>query len=64
MPHLPSADITCPYCGEVITLVVDDSAGGQRYVEVCPVCCKPIEVRVTIDADGMAEVDAWGQDEA
>lgn len=64
MPHLPSADIACPYCGEVITLVVDDSAGDQRYIEDCHVCCKPIEVRVSVDDDGMVEIDAWGKDEA
>ena len=53
MPHLPTADIACPYCGETITLVVDDSAGDQRYIEDCHVCCRPIEVRVSVDDDGM-----------
>lgn len=64
MPHLPTADIACPYCGEIITLVVDDSAGTQHYVEDCPVCCKPIEVRASVAGDGSVDVAAWGQDEA
>ena len=51
-----------PYCGETITLVVDDSAGDQQYVEDCHVCCKPIEVRVRVDDDGAVDVVAWGQD--
>jgi len=64
MPHLPSADIACPDCGETITLVVDDSAGDQQYIEDCHVCCRPIEVRVSVDDDGTVDVAAWGQDDA
>jgi hypothetical protein len=36
--------VHCPYCGEVIELQVDGSAGEQDYVEDCSVCCRPIEV--------------------
>lgn len=64
MPQLPTSDIDCPHCGETITLVVDDSAGDQQYVEDCHVCCKPIEVRVSVYEDGGIDVVAWGQDEA
>jgi len=64
MPQLPTSDIDCPYCGETITLVIDDSAGDQQYVEDCHVCCKPIEVRVSVFEDGGIDVVAWGQDEA
>ena len=49
---LPTQDIECPYCGEVITLLLDESAGPQRYIEDCHVCCRPITVNVDIDADG------------
>lgn len=64
MPPLPTADIACPYCGETITLAVDDSAGDQQYIEDCHVCCKPIEVRVSVDEYGTVDVAAWGQDDA
>lgn len=64
MPHLPSADILCPYCGETITVFVDDSAGDQQYIEDCQVCCRPIEIRVSVDEDGIPDVRARGQDEA
>ena len=33
-------DIDCPYCGERINLVLDTSAGAQRYIEDCQVCCR------------------------
>ena len=43
------AEIECPYCGEVLTLLIDYSAGHQAYVEDCHVCCRPILVSVQID---------------
>lgn len=50
--------VSCPYCGEGNTIVVDESAGeSQEYVEDCQVCCQPWQVRVTLDQDGEAEVD-------
>lgn len=61
---LPSTDIQCPYCGETIELVVDDSAGDQRYIEDCHVCCRPIVVGVKIDEDGEAIVEAWAENDA
>jgi len=44
--------INCPYCGESYETVVDLSAGSQRYVEDCAVCCKPIEVALRVGDDG------------
>lgn len=44
---LPSARIDCPYCGESIEILIDDSAGDQRYIEDCQVCCRPIAVTVS-----------------
>ena len=35
---------TCPHCGERISMVLDLSAGYQRYIEDCEVCCNPIEI--------------------
>ncbi len=49
---LSTQDVECPYCGEVITLALDASAGPQRYIEDCHVCCRPITVELAIDADG------------
>lgn len=34
----------CPHCGERISMLLDLSAGSQRYVEDCEVCCNPIEI--------------------
>ena len=44
--------VSCPYCGEPFTTVVDYSAGSQEYVEDCYVCCRPIQFRVMVDVNG------------
>lgn len=44
--------VECPYCGEPFTTTVDCSAGDQDYVEDCPVCCRPIDFSVALDATG------------
>ncbi len=61
---LPSAEIQCPYCGESIEVVIDDSAGDQRYIEDCQVCCRPISIAVTIDADGNLAISAGAENDA
>jgi hypothetical protein len=48
----PFADITCPYCGEVMTTRLDLSAGSQTYVEDCQVCCQPIQMSVSVTESG------------
>ncbi len=61
---LPTVDIYCPYCGEPITLVIDDSAGAQRYIEDCQVCCRPITVAVSIDENGECSAEVSAEDDA
>jgi len=61
---LPSVEVHCPYCGEPIELLVDESAGDQRYIEDCQVCCRPIVVAVNIDEDGAADVSVYAENDA
>ncbi|MFI4968589.1 MAG: CPXCG motif-containing cysteine-rich protein [Lysobacterales bacterium] len=49
---LETITLACPYCGESFATTVDLSAGSQRYVEDCAVCCRPIEVSVRVGEDG------------
>lgn len=53
---LDAATVNCPYCGEAIELLIDASAGDQAYVEDCHVCCRPMEVVITMAADGAFDV--------
>ena len=44
--------LSCPCCGEPVDLVIDDGGGrSQSYVEDCPVCCRPWQVRVVHDPE-------------
>jgi hypothetical protein len=44
--------IHCPYCGESFETTADLSAGSQRYIEDCAVCCRPIEITLQVGHDG------------
>ena len=55
---LEEAEVTCPCCWETIALELDLSAGSQVYTEDCPVCCRPMTVRLRVNEDGEGfEVD-------
>ena len=41
---MESQNVSCPYCGESIELLIDDSIPEQEYIEDCQVCCRPITV--------------------
>lgn len=45
--RLHERPVSCPYCGETQTILVDTSAGDQAYVEDCQVCCRPMNVAFT-----------------
>ena len=60
---ITSRSIQCPYCGERIEIQLDASAGDQRYIEDCQVCCRPISVDVWVDADGEPHASGAGEDE-
>ena len=47
----------CPYCGERISMLVDTSV-GQTYIEDCEVCCRPIEVRYTVEGGEVSDFEA------
>jgi len=49
---MEETDISCPYCGETLGVLIDCSIPEQQYIEDCQVCCSPILFRVIIDADG------------
>ncbi len=63
MNELAENFIGCPYCGERISVLVDTSVMQQRYVEDCEVCCRPIVLSVTADADAALRVEANTEDE-
>ena len=55
--------ISCPYCGESITVLVDEGDAGDPYIEDCQVCCRPITMHVTLGADGGVYFSAYDENE-
>ena len=58
MSALTEKPLGCPYCGETITVLLDDSLPEQEYVEDCQVCCRPIVLNVSVDSVGDVAVTA------
>ena len=55
--------IQCPYCGEPFETSIDASAGSTSYIEDCQICCRPIEIGLTVEADGaLSSVNARRSD--
>ncbi len=52
MNELESRTIQCPYCGESIDILIDSSIEQQSYIEDCQVCCRPINIDVSVTQNG------------
>jgi hypothetical protein len=63
MPEITEKNISCPYCGEQISILVEDSLPEQCYVEDCQICCRPIVLDVSVNADGDVTVSARSENE-
>ena len=64
MNLLAEKSIGCPYCGEVIDVLIDSTDVDQQYIEDCQVCCKPINFLVSENANGELVVSVYSEDEA
>ena len=52
------AQITCPFCWEVLTIALDMSLPEQDYIEDCQVCCQPIRIRYTSETGELVSIEA------
>ncbi len=50
---LQEQTVSCPYCGEMISVVIDATIDSQEYIEDCEVCCRPITFDVEVDNTGV-----------
>jgi hypothetical protein len=41
----------CPYCGELVTMLIEPTDQPQEYVEDCEVCCNPVLIRFVVVDD-------------
>jgi hypothetical protein len=51
-----TTEVTCPYCGEAITLFLDLSVEEQTYIEDCSVCCQPMSVSYSAAGGELASI--------
>ncbi len=52
-------ELNCPYCGEVISLRVDQTGGKRQFfVTDCEVCCRPIDIEIEVESDGYIQLTA------
>jgi len=55
-------ELRCPACWETIAVLVDPGAPRQELVEDCSVCCRPLLLRIELDGEGGARVEARRED--
>jgi len=55
--------VTCPYCWEPITVLLDPGDCDASYVEDCQVCCRPIVFRLQVDAAGAMAAELRREDD-
>jgi len=63
MNRLESQKISCPYCGELIEILIDCSVEHQEYIEDCQVCCRPIEFKLLVNESGEIQLGVTREDE-
>ena len=48
--------VSCPFCAESMSILVDISAGDQCYIEDCQICCQPMQVSFQVHDDELVGV--------
>ena len=52
-----SVEVSCPYCGETISILLDLSVESQSYIEDCSVCCQPMTVSYACEDGQLTQLD-------
>ena len=55
--------IYCPYCGESIEIIIDESVEFQEYTEDCSVCCRPIIISVGVGYDDIVKIEVKSEED-
>ena len=78
MTQLEAKEIVCPYCGEIIVVLleplvsvdthfgetyIDTDNQDMEYIEDCQVCCRPITMRTSIENGGSIRIDVFSENE-
>ena len=63
MNYVEEVEISCPYCGEFFSIIVECLLTNQSYIEDCYVCCRPIEIVTKLVEKGGVLVEARRENE-
>jgi transcription elongation factor Elf1 len=63
MRSLTDKIITCPYCSEKNTVLIDATDVDNSYIEDCQVCCQPISFVIQVDDKQEIIVDVLTQND-
>lgn len=44
--------VGCPYCGEIIEVLIEVLDESCEYIEDCQVCCRPIVFHIEVSVSG------------
>ncbi len=50
-------ECVCPFCGEPVTVLLDLSVEEQSFIEDCEVCCRPMNVAYSVEANAVTSFD-------
>jgi transcription elongation factor Elf1 len=62
--QLTETIIGCPYCGEMIKVLIEPADVDQQYIEDCQVCCQPINFVISESVCGELEVNVYSDDDS
>jgi hypothetical protein len=57
------SSISCPYCGESFSVLLDLSQDSHQTVEDCYVCCRPINILVECEGEQLLRIECASDDE-
>ena len=63
MQDLIEERINCPYCGEILNVLIDESGGSQEYIEDCQVCCRPIVFKLSESIEGDITISVFDEND-
>lgn len=63
MSFLEECWISCPYCGETMSILVDPTNEEPDYIEDCQVCCRPIIINQLSANDGSITIVTRREDD-
>jgi hypothetical protein len=58
-----AAEVICPWCGEPSFLSLEPGDAEEEFVQDCPVCCRPWQVRIHRGPEGELQVSVLPEGE-